>query len=80
MTALETISHLKDMCVLDKVVRSAAGKILIILASGWEDYAYRSMRDFRDRDGYYAGRTGIDGLTTDGVPVVMSFAGKGRDL
>lgn len=73
MTAAETVLHFKDMGVLDKVVKSAKGKVLCILASGWEGYALRSMKDFKDLTGYYVGKTGIDGITADGVPVVMTF-------
>lgn len=73
MTAAETVLHFKDMGVLDRIVVSNAGKVLCILASGWEAYATRSMRDFKKLPGYYVSQEGIDGVTEDGVFVVMMF-------
>lgn len=73
MTAAETVLHFKDMGVLDKVVMSNKGKVICILASGWEGYALRSMKDFKDMTGYFVGQHGVDGITMDGVPVAMTF-------
>lgn len=77
MTATETVQHMKDMGVLDKVVRTNSGRIIAILASSWGAYGERCMRDFHALRGYYVGSKGIDGVTTDGVPVIMTFKGAG---
>jgi hypothetical protein len=73
MDAAETIEHFENMGVLDEYIVAASGKILLILASSTYDYAFRCMKDFRGYDGYFKGGAGIDAITTDGVPVAMSF-------
>jgi hypothetical protein len=73
MTASMTISHFQDMGVLENVVTSTTGQPLAIMASAPDGYAMRCMKDFRTLDGYYISRAGIDAITVDGVPVVMTF-------
>jgi hypothetical protein len=73
MNASETIERFENFGVLDEYIVSASGKIIVIIASATDRVAFEAMNPFRGTDGYYKGGTGIDAVTSDGVPVGMTF-------
>jgi hypothetical protein len=83
VTAEETIAHFQDMGVLRQVTRTgltdirtiAHGKPIVqhIFATAPEGYAHRCMKDFVGTRDFSEDFFGINAVTTDDVPVRMSF-------
>lgn len=74
MSSEEAITHFDHMGCLKQVVPDLEGKpCLILCESSSISYMLRCMRDFENTDKYIVGGSGIDAVTTDGIPIKMRY-------